>query len=137
MMAAGVLPNTISSDAHGAFAGFYDDSELDYSLCGAMTRLWALGMPLKEVIRRVTVNPARILRDTEIGTLSVGTRADVTVLERVKGQRSLTDSRHDTLLAEEQLVPRLVVRNGELVEPTRKYLPDLPAPRGAGYQVVA
>jgi dihydroorotase len=137
MMADGVLPNTISSDAHGAFAGFYDDSELDYSLCGAMTRLWALGMPLKEVIRRVTVNPARILRDDEIGTLSVGTRADVTVLERVKGERTLTDSRHAKLVAQEQLVPRLVIRDGEVIEPTRKYLPDLPARSGVGYAIVA
>src|SRR5260370_6401737 len=82
MMAAGVLPNTISSDAHGAFAGFYDDSELDYSLCGAMTRLLALGIPLMEIIRRVTINPPPVLRDPEIGTLIHGTRADVTALER-------------------------------------------------------
>ena len=137
MMAAGVLPNTISSDAHGAFADFYDDFELDYSLCGAMTRLWALGMPLKEVIRRVTINPARILRDDEIGTLSVGTRADVTVLERVKGPRVLTDSRRESVVADEQLVPRLVIRNGEAIEPTRRYLPDLPARTNPGYRIVA
>jgi dihydroorotase len=127
MIAAGVLPNTISSDAHGAFAGFYDDSELDYSLCGAMTRLLALGIPLKEIIRRVTVNPAAILRDPEIGTLSVGTRADITVLERIKEACTLGDSRGQKLRAEEQLVPSLVVHKGELITPTRRYLPDLPA----------
>jgi dihydroorotase len=137
MMAAGVLPNTISSDAHGAFAGFYDDSELDYSLCGAMTRMLALGMPLADIIRRVTVNPARLLRDPEIGSLSPGTRADVTVLERVPERRLQTDSRRESLVAHEQLVPRLVVRNGELIEPTRRYLPDLPARRDDRYAIVA
>ena len=137
MMAAGVLPNTISSDAHGAFAGFYDDSELDYSLCGAMTRLWALGISLKEVIRRVTVNPARLLRDPEIGTLSAGTRADVTVLERLKENRVLTDSCGQKLTVDEQLVPRLVIRDGELIEPSRRYIPDLSARRDAGYAIVA
>jgi dihydroorotase len=131
MIAAGVLPNTISSDAHGAFAGFYDDSELDYSLCGAMTRLQALGIPLVEIIRRVTVNPARILRDREIGTLSVDTRADITVLERVKETCTLSDSRGEELHAEEQLVPSLVVHKGELIAPTRRYLPDLPARKHA------
>lgn len=135
MMTAGVLPNTISSDAHGAFADFYDDSELDYSLCGAMTRLLALGMPLREVIRRVTVNPAKILRDPEIGTLSAGTRADVTVLERVKEKRTLTDSRRQEIVCEEQLVPLLVVRAGEVIEPTRRYLPDLSPRRAGGYAV--
>jgi dihydroorotase len=139
MIAAGVLPNTISSDAHGAFAGFYDDTELDYSLCGAMTRLLALGIPLKEIIRRVTVHPARILRDAEIGTLSVGTRADVTVLERVKERRVLTDgfATRAELVAEEQLVPRLVIRRGEVIEPTRRYLPDLAVRNDAGYASVA
>jgi len=133
MMAAGIFPRTISSDMHGDFTAYHDNSKLDYSLCGAMTRLWALGMPLKEIIRRVTVNPARILRDPEIGTLAPGTRADVTVLERVQGPWRLTDSCRAGIVAREQLVPRLVVLRGETIEPTRRYLPDLPARSGAGY----
>jgi dihydroorotase len=131
MIDASVLPNTISSDAHGAFAGFYDDSELDYSLCGAMTRLLALGIPLNDIIRLVTINPSLILRDADIGTLSVGTRADVTVLERMKEPCALTDSCGQSLTAGEQLVPSLVIRNGEPIEPTRRYLPDLPARKDA------
>ena len=125
MMAAGVLPNTISSDIHGDFASYHDDSKLDYSLCGAMTRMQALGMPLAEVIRRVTVNPAAILRDPDIGTLSAGTLADITVLDRVQGDWTLRDGRGETLLATERLLPRLVLRAGEVIEPTRRYLPDL------------
>jgi len=125
MMSEKVYPNTISSDAHGAFAGFYDDSELDYSLCGAMTKIMALGMPLKEVIRRVTINPARILRDDQIGTLSVGTRADITVLERLARKRTFTDYMRKQLSSDEQLVPRMVMRDGELFEPTCRYIPDL------------
>ena len=125
MMAAGVLPNTISSDIHGDFASYHDDSKLDYSLCGAMTRMQALGMPLAEVIRRVTVNPAAILRDPDIGTLAVGTLADITVLDRVQGDWTLRDGRGETLLAAERLLPRLVLRAGEVIEPTRRYLPDL------------
>jgi dihydroorotase len=137
MIEAGVLPNTISSDAHGAFAGFYDDSELDYSLCGAMTRLLALGIPLHEIVRRVTVNPALVLRDSDIGTLSVGTRADVTVLERVREPCTLTDGCGQSIVAPEQLVPSLVIRNGEPIEPTRRYLPDLPARKDARYARLA
>ena len=132
MMAAGVLPNTISSDIHGDFASYHDDSKLDYSLCGAMTRMQALGMPLAEVIRRVTVNPAAILRDPDIGTLAVGTLADITVLDRVKGDWTLRDGRGEPLLANERLLPRLVLRAGEVIEPTRRYLPDLmPVARAA------
>ena len=132
MMAAGVLPNTISSDIHGDFASYHDDSRLDYSLCGAMSRLRALGMPLAEVIRRVTANPAAILGDPDIGTLGAGTLADITILDRVAGDWALRDGRGEALLASERLVPRLVVRAGEVIEPSLRYLPDLmPAARAA------
>ena len=132
MMAAGVLPNTISSDIHGDFASYHDDSILDYSLCGAMTRMLALGMPLTEVVRRVTVNPAAILRDPDIGSLTPGTLADITVLDRVAGDWSMRDGRGEPLLAGERLIPRLVVKSGNVIEPTRRYLPDLlPAARAA------
>ncbi len=125
MMAAGVLPNTISSDIHGDFASYHDDSILDYSLCGAMTRMLALGMPLTEVVRRVTANPAAILRDPDIGSLTVGTLADITVLDRVAGDWNMRDGRGEGMLVSERLVPRLVVKAGVGIEPTRRYLPDL------------
>ncbi len=132
MMAAGVLPNTISSDIHGDFGSYHDDSKLDYSLCGAMTRMLALGMPLGEVIRRVTANPAAILRDADIGSLSAGTLADITILDRLEGDWLLRDGRGEGLLATERLVPRLVVRAGEVIKPSLRYLPDLlPMPRAA------
>lgn len=125
MMAAGVLPNTISSDIHGDFGSYHDDSKLDYSLCGAMTRMLALGMPLSEVIRRVTVNPAAILRDPDIGSIAIGTRADITILDRLQGDWLLRDGRGEGLLATERLVPRQVVRAGEVITPSLRYLPDL------------
>jgi hypothetical protein len=40
-------------------------------------------------------------------------------------------------MAEEQLVPSLVIRNGELIEPTRRYLPDLPALKDARSAILA
>ena len=132
MMAAGVLPNTISSDIHGDFGSYHDDSKLDYSLCGAMTRMLALGMPLSAVIRCVTVNPAAILGDTDIGSLSVGTLADITILDRPQADWLLRDGRGEGLLATERLVPRLVVRAGEVIQPSLRYLPDiLPLARAA------
>lgn len=132
MMAAGVLPNTISSDIHGDFASYHDDSILDYSLCGAMTRILALGMPLAEVVRRVTVNPAAILRDPDIGSLTPGTLADITLLDRVAGDWSMRDGRGEPLLVAERLIPRLVIKSGTTIEPTRRYLPDLlPVARAA------
>lgn len=126
MMAAGVLPNTISSDVHGDFGSYHDLRKLDYSLCGAMTRLVALGMPLAEVIRRATLNPAKVLRgELEVGTLERGTRADVTVLDRLDGAWPLRDGQGETLIARERLMPRLVLRAGEPHVPHNRLLTDL------------
>ncbi|MEX2453125.1 MAG: amidohydrolase family protein, partial [Rhodospirillaceae bacterium] len=126
MMAAGVLPNTIGSDVHADFNAYHDDSRLDYSLCGAMTRLRALGMPLGEVIRRVTLNPAAVLgEEDEIGTLAVGSRADITVLEPAAGRWSLADAEGEILTVDERLVPALVYRAGTEIVPNRRLLRDV------------
>ena len=126
MMEAGIVPDTISSDVHGDFHGYHDDTKLDYSLCGAMTKLWALGMPLLDVIRRTTVEPARVLGEsTEVGTLAPGSRADVTVLKRVQGPWELRDAEGEILTVQERLLPAFVVRAGEVVQPTRRLVRDV------------
>ncbi len=126
MMAVGLLPNTIGSDVHADFNSYHDDSKLDYSLCGAMARLVALGLPLADVIQRVTLNPARILGEAdEIGTLSPGSRADITVLEPVAGRWDLRDAEGEILTVEERLLPALVYREGREIVPNRRLLRDL------------
>jgi dihydroorotase len=126
MMAAGLLPNTIGSDVHADFNAYHDDSRLDYSLCGAMTRLNALGMPLAEVIQRVTLNPAKILREEdEIGTLAIGSRADITVLDPVAGRWTLPDGEGEALTVDQRLVPALVYREGREIVPSRRLLRDV------------
>ena len=126
MMESDVLPNTIASDVHSDFNAYHDDSTLDYSLCGAMTRLWALGMPLADVIRRTTLNPSVILREeNEIGSLCVGSRADITVLDRAVGPWPMTDSNGEILTVEERLVPTLVIRKGREIEPAKQLLRDV------------
>ena len=132
MMDAGILPNTISSDVHSDFNAYHDDSLLDYSLCGAMTKLAALGMPLEDVIARTTLNPARILREEdEIGTLAADSRADITILDRVSGAWTLSDSTGEELTVEERLVPDLVIRQGRAIVPNRRLLRDVCAPEAA------
>ncbi len=132
MIAEGVLPNTISSDLHADFNGYHDDSPLDYSLCGAMTKLVALGMTLEEVIARTTVHPARILGEEDrIGTLAVGSIADITVLDRAVGAWALADSTGEEIAVQERLIPALVVREGREIVPSLRLLRDLRPARSA------
>lgn len=131
MMAAGVLPHLISSDVHGLFDRMHDDTALDYSLAGAFARLVALGLPFAEALAALTVNPARVLgEDAEIGTLAVGSRADLTVLEERVEDWPFADSRGEVLVAERRWIPRLVVRAGQPIEPTLRLARDIVHRRG-------
>ena len=129
MMAEGVLPNTISSDVHSDFHAYHDDSRLDYSLCGAMSKLWALGMDIAEVVKRATLNPALILGEAdEIGTLAPGSRADILILDLAEGRWVLTDSMGEELVVDRRLVPETVFREGREIAPNRRLLRDVCPP---------
>ena len=129
MMAEGVLPNTISSDVHSDFHAYHDDSRLDYSLCGAMSKLWALGMDLADVVKRATLNPALILGEAgEIGTFAPGSRADVTILDLAEGRWALNDCTGEELVVDRRLVPATVFREGREIAPNRRLLRDVCPP---------
>ena len=126
MMEQGVFPYTISSDVHANPTQMHDDSTLDYSLCGTLSKLMALGLDLVSAIAMVTINPARILgAEDEIGTLRPMSIADLTLLELIEGDWRFVDSLGESLVAREQLVPIWVIREGNLIQPHRRLLRDL------------
>lgn len=129
MIAAGIWPSLISSDLHGRFDRMHDDTMVDYSLAGAFARVVALGMPFADAVAAVTVNPARVLHaEAEIGTLSVGSRADITVLDEIAEPWPLYDSQGDALVAERRWLPHLVIRAGEPTVPSLRLVRDVTAP---------
>ncbi|MBE9209243.1 amidohydrolase/deacetylase family metallohydrolase [Nostoc sp. LEGE 06077] len=128
MIAQGVLPHTISSDAHGNFKQLHDDSTLNYSLCGAISKLLALGLNLADEIAAVTINPARVLKaEAEIGTFKVGSIADITILKLVEGDWLFVDALEQPLKAKHKLIPIGVIRSGKLIQPNCRLLRDLVA----------
>ncbi len=129
MMDAGLLPYSISSDVHGDFYTHDNDTTLDYSLLGAMSKLLATGFDLGFVLRATTLHPATVLRMAqEIGTLVPGTRADVSVLTQIDGPWTYRDCLGVEVVGRSRLVPRLVVRAGQLHTPTRRLLRDITRP---------
>lgn len=133
MMDGGAFPFTISSDSHASLAAMHDDTTCSYSLVGTMSKLLALGMKLSDVIECTTRNPATVIgKESELGTLRVGTRADVTMLEVRREPWTFVDPCGGTLDADERLVPTLVLREGRPIIPSRRMLRDVlvPAERG-------
>jgi dihydroorotase len=126
MMDAGLLPYTVSSDVHGDFYSHDNDTTLDYSLMGTMSKLLALGIDLHTIVRGVTLHPATVLRmGEEIGTLVPGSRADVSVLDLVEAPWTFSDCHGERLAARQRFVPRRVVREGRSHVPTCRLLRDV------------
>jgi dihydroorotase len=91
-----------------------------------MSRLWALGMPLANVIRAATVHPAQVLGEGgQLGTLKVGTPADISILEVRREAWRFADGRYDCIDVGERLLPWLTLREGVAHEPCPDMMPDL------------
>ena len=80
-----------------------------------MSKFLNMGMELEEVILRATVIPARTIRRHELGNLSVGSVADVAVLQLKKGKFGFVDSGHAKMVGNRKLRCLLTVREGKIV----------------------
>src|SRR6202035_2985739 len=84
-------------------------------MLNVMDKFLAMGMPVDEVIRRSTWNPAREIQHEELGNLSVGAPADVAVLRLEKGKFGFTDMYGARADGSQKLVCELTIRNGRVV----------------------
>jgi len=109
-IAEGFLPDTISTDLHvdSMNAGMKD-------LPNVMSKFLALGLSLEDVVARTTWNPARVVKHDELGTLKVGSPADVAVLGLEAGRFGFVDSFGGRLRAERKLVCEMTLRDGKVV----------------------
>ncbi|MFC1650077.1 amidohydrolase family protein [Candidatus Latescibacterota bacterium] len=83
----GFIPNTISTDLHGP-----GRTSAVVDMLTVMTKYLNLGIPVGEVIRCSTINPALAVNRPDLGTLSVGAVADIAVIEKLTGKYTFVDS---------------------------------------------
>lgn len=107
----GFLPATISSDLTvQSISGPVVD------LLTTMDKFLSIGLPLPEVVARVTSAPATALGKTgEFGDLKPGAQADFTVLTFEEGVFSLTDAAGETRQISQRLKAVAVARAGEVM----------------------
>jgi dihydroorotase len=103
----GFIPDSMSTDLH---TGDYNV----VSMNNVMSKFLAMGVPLDDVIRRSTVNPAAEIRRPELGTLSVGKDADIAVLELTKGHFSYIDCGVARMDGNVKLTARMTIRAGRI-----------------------
>lgn len=106
----GFLPDVISSDLHDQSmnAGMKD-------MTNVMSKFLALGMRLKDVIARSTWAPAKVIKRTDLGHLSVGSEADIAVFSLREGKFGFTDVRKVSVNGTKRLEAELTLRAGKIM----------------------
>lgn len=104
----GFIPDSLSTDLH-------IDNYTILNMNNVMSKFLAMGVPLEDVIRRSTVNPAKEIKRPDLGTLSVGSDADIAVLELQHGQFSYADCGVARMDGNVKLSARMTVRAGRIV----------------------
>jgi len=105
----GFAPDTLSSDMHA------EKSATMHSLLTVAETFIALGMTIADVLARMTAAPARVLGRTDIGSLEVGTRADVAILSTQEGQDLKRDALGDAVTLGTRLIHHLTLKDGRPV----------------------
>ena len=103
----GFVPDSMSTDLH---TGNYTV----VSMTDVMSKFLAMGVPLDDVVRRSTVNPASEIHRPELGALSVGKEADIAVLELQKGRFAYIDCGVARMDSNVKLTARMTVRAGHI-----------------------
>jgi dihydroorotase len=106
----GFIPNTISTDLHGA-----NSNGPVITMIHVMSKLLNLGLPLEDIIRRSTINPANAIHHPELGNLSPGSSADIAVIKLVKGDFAFLDSSGGKLPGDKKLECMMTVSGGKVV----------------------
>jgi dihydroorotase len=104
----GFIPDSMSTDLHM-------ENFTILSMNNVMSKFLSMGVPLEDVVRRSTVNPANEIHRPELGTLSVGKDADIAVLEEEHGKFGYIDCGVARMDGNVKLVNRITVRMGEIV----------------------
>jgi dihydroorotase len=107
---AGLYPDAISTDLHiGSMNGAMKD------MLATMSKFLAMGMNLKSVINASTWKPAQIINRQELGSLSVGSDADIALLNIRKGKFGLFDYTGYKIETDKKLECEMTLRAGKIV----------------------
>jgi len=109
-MQQGFRPDVISTDLHTqSMNGGMKD------LSNVLSKFINMGMSVQDAIMRSTWSPANVINRKELGHLSVGSEADVSVFALRKGDFGFMDIRGTKLKGTQKLEAELTIRAGKIV----------------------
>lgn len=109
-MEQGLLPNTLSTDLHtGSMNGGMKN------LLNVMSKFLNMNLPLEELIETVTWNPAQYINRTDLGHLSIGAVADISIIRIEEGNFGFVDTKGFKVKGNKKLVCELTIKDGNVV----------------------
>lgn len=106
----GFPPDSISTDLH---TGSMNSGMKD--MANLMSKFLAMGLTVQDVVAQSTWHPAREIHREDLGNLSTGSVADVTVLRLERGDFGYTDMYGARLKGNQRLTCELTLRDGKVV----------------------
>lgn len=107
----GFEPTFISTDLHT-----FNINGPVYDLPTTMSKFLLLGVPLPQIVEMTTMRPAEKLElGEQIGSLQVGSIADIAILERRTGQFIFEDSQGVQRVGKQRLNAAITIRDGQIV----------------------
>lgn len=106
----GLKPDVISTDLHtGSMNGGMKN------INNVMSKFLNMGLSIQEVIAATTSQPAKYIQRKDLGHLSVGGLADVTLMNIRKGDFGFIDTRGKRMNGNQKLECELTLRDGKVV----------------------
>jgi len=106
----GLKPNSISTDLHtGSMNGGMKN------IVNVMSKFLNMGIDLDEIIKSTTWSPARYIKRTDLGHLSVGAEADITLLNLKEGNFGFVDTQGKRMKGNNLLECEMTIKAGKIV----------------------
>ena len=112
MLAAGFLPDVISSDVH-----VISIEGPAFDLLTTMSKFLCLGVDLPTVVKLATSNAAAAIKRPDLGTLAVGSVGEASVIDVASGSFDYADSIGEKMIGDKRLVSAGVVLDGRWWHP--------------------
>lgn len=129
---SGFFPNTISTDLHtGSMNGSMKD------MLSIMSKFVAMGMDEASVIKASTWAPAQVIKREELGHMSVGAIADVSVLSMREGNFGFYDKTGYKMEGKKKFECEMTIKGGRIVYDLNGIATPVVVPRTATTQRAA
>lgn len=106
----GFFPKTISTDLHTGSMNTSMKNQLD-----VMSKFLLMGMPLNDVIKASTWAPAQVIKHEELGHITEGAIADVTILNLRQGNFGFYDKTGYKVDGKQKFECEVTIKGGKIV----------------------